>query len=402
MQHIKNTLKRKGANELFEHLYKKFLETYQGEREDIRIFKSPGRVNMIGEHIDYNGGNVLPAAISMHTTVLARRRDDDIVRLMATDLNYIVQAKLDRLEEYRDYKWGNYQLGVAAQLIEEGYKLTGCDMLFEDKVPLGSGLSSSAAIEIATGLAFSKLNGYEIPMKEMAKICQRAEHNYVGVKCGIMDQFASAMGKKNNAILIDCKTLEHRYIPLETKEYKIVISNTNKKRSLGDSAYNERRRECEDALDELKTAFPEIEFLCDLNPKQLHENINLIKDENRKKRAIHVVNENERVLKSVAALEKGNIETFGKFMIESHESLRDKYEVSCKELDVLVEVALKQKGVAGSRMTGAGFGGCTVSLVNSDDVDDFIQNVGEEYKKQTGIEASFYITSAADGGREVF
>ncbi len=386
---------------MFEHLYTKFIETYGGEKDGIRVFKSPGRVNMIGEHIDYNGGHVLPAAISMYTTVLARKREDNIVRLMATDLNYVVQAELDRLEYYKDYKWGNYQLGVASQLITEGYDLKGCEMLFEDKVPLGSGLSSSAAIEIATGLAFSKLNGHDIPMKEMAQICQRAEHNYVGVKCGIMDQFASAMGKKNNAVLLDCKTLEHRYIPLETKEYKIVISNTNKKRSLGESAYNERRLECEEALEELKTAFPGIGFLCDIKPEQLEENIGLIKDENRRKRAVHVVNENERVLKSAAALESGDMKEFGRLMNESHESLRDKYEVSCKELDVLVDAALGHKGTTGSRMTGAGFGGCTVSLVNSANVDDFIENTGKKYRKKTGLEASFYVSSAAEGGGEV-
>jgi galactokinase len=238
-------------------------------------------------------------------------------------------------------------------------------------------------------------------MEELAGICQRAEHNYVGVKCGIMDQFASAMGKENHAIMLDCKTLEHRYIPLETREYKIIIANTNKKRSLGDSAYNERRSECEKALLELKPAFPEAEFLCDITPGGLCENIGLIKDENRKKRALHVIDENERVLKSAKVLENGDMGKFGRLMTESHESLRDKYEVSCPELDALVDAALEIEGTAGSRMTGAGFGGCTVSLVKAESVDEFIEKVGAGYETKTGLEAAFYISSAAAGGREV-
>lgn len=386
---------------MHKHLYEKFYDIYGESGENIRIFQSPGRVNMIGEHIDYNGGHVLPAAITMSTTVLARKTNDKRVRLIATDLNYVVQADLDRLEYYKDLKWGNYQLGVASQLMAEGYELEGCEMLFEDKVPLGSGLSSSAAIEVAAALAFSRLNGHEIPMKEIAGICQRAEHNYVGVKCGIMDQFASAMGKENHAILLDCKTLEHRYIPLETKDYRIIIANTNKKRSLGDSAYNERRSECEKALLELKTAYPGAEFLCDITPGGLRENIGLIKDENRKKRAMHAVDENHRVMESAKALEKGDMGEFGRLMTESHESLRDKYEVSCFELDTLVGAALKTGGTAGSRMTGAGFGGCTVSLVKTESVDEFIEKVGTEYEEKTGLTASFYISPAAAGGGEV-
>jgi len=382
-------------------LYNEFIKIYGESDQPIRVFKSPGRVNLIGEHIDYNGGYVFPAALSMATTVLVRKRTDNIIRLYATDLKYVVQAELDRLEYYKDYKWGNYQLGVAAQLITEGYTVPGCEMLFEDKVPLGSGLSSSAAIEVATALALNRLGGYDTSMKELAVISQMAEHNYVGVNCGIMDQFASAMGKAGHAILLDCRDLSFSYIPLETKDYKLVISNTKKKRSLGESAYNQRRAECEKVLEKLKTVFPEAGYLCDISSKELAANIGLLDNTIIRNRAIHVINENDRVLKSADALKTGNIEEFGKLMIESHNSLRDLYEVSCFELDTLVEAALMQNGVLGSRMTGAGFGGCTVSLVHNNEVDSFISNVGLVYYKKTGIKAEFYISDIGDGGMEV-
>ncbi len=382
-------------------LYDEFIKIYGESDQPIRVFKSPGRVNLIGEHIDYNGGYVFPAALSMVTTVLVRKRNDNIIRLYATDLKYVVQAELDRLEYYKDYKWGNYQLGVADQLIEEGYSVPGCEMLFEDKVPLGSGLSSSAAIEVATALALNRLGGYDTSMKELAVISQKAEHNYVGVNCGIMDQFASAMGKAGHAILLDCRDLSYSHIPLDTKDYKLVISNTKKKRSLGESAYNQRREECEAALEKLKAVFPKADYLCDITLEELTRNIDLLDNLIIRNRAIHVINENERVIKSADALRNGNLDEFGKLMIESHNSLRDLYEVSCFELDTLVEVALEQNGVLGSRMTGAGFGGCTVSLVHKNEVDSFISNVGLVYNKKTGIKAEFYISDIGDGGMEV-
>lgn len=383
------------------NLYNEFIKIYGESDQSIRVFKSPGRVNLIGEHIDYNGGYVFPAALSMATTVLVRKRDDNIIRLYATDLKYVVQAELDRLEYYKDYKWGNYQLGVAAELIAEGYAVPGCEMLFEDKVPLGSGLSSSAAIEVATALALNRIGGYDTPMKELAVISQMAEHNYVGVNCGIMDQFASAMGRAEHAILLDCKDLSYQHIPLDTKDYKLVISNTKKKRSLGESAYNQRRSECEKALAILQSVFPNAEYLCDISSEELNRNIELIDNPIIRNRALHVINENDRVLKSAKALKNGNLEEFGKLMIESHNSLRDLYEVSCEELDTLVEAALAQKGVLGSRMTGAGFGGCTVSLVLDNEVESFITNVGLVYNQKTGIKAEFYISDIGDGGMEI-
>ncbi len=386
---------------MYKYLYDEFYKIYGESDEEIRIFKSPGRVNLIGEHIDYNGGHVLPAALSMCTTVLVRRRNDRIIRLYATDLKYVVEANLDRLEYYRNYKWGNYQLGVASQLMKEGFLVPGCEMLFEDKVPLGSGLSSSAAIEVATALALNRLGDYDSDMKELAVISQMAEHNYVGVKCGIMDQFASAMGKEGHAILLDCRDLSYSHIPIDTKEVRLVISNTKKKRSLGESAYNQRREECETALEKLKSAFPDSNYLCDITFSELMDNIGLLDTQVIRNRAVHVISENDRVLKSAIALRKGNLEEFGKLMIKSHESLRDLYEVSCKELDVLVDEALKQEGVLGSRMTGAGFGGCTVSLVHISKIDSFIDNVGSVYKSKTGIDAEFYITDIGSGGTEV-
>jgi len=386
---------------MYKHLYDEFYKIYGDSNEEIRIFKSPGRVNLIGEHIDYNGGYVLPAALSMCTTVLIRQRDDRIIRLYTTDLKYVVEADLDRLEFYKDYQWGNYQLGVAYQLMTEGFLIPGCEMLFEDKVPLGSGLSSSAAIEVATALALNRVGGYNTGMKQLALISQLAEHNYVGVKCGIMDQFASAMGKEDHAILLDCRDLSYSYIPLDTKEYKLVISNTKKRRSLGESAYNQRREECETALEILKHEFPNAKYLCDISYSGLRENINLIEDSVVRNRAVHVISENERVIKSAKALKAGNLKEFGKFMTESHESLRDLYEVSCIELDVLVDEALKQDGVLGSRMTGAGFGGCTVSLVHESKIELFVDNVGSAYKEKTGIDAEFYISDISSGGTEV-
>ena len=391
----------KVISDMYEHLIEKFIRTYGGNEEDIRIFESPGRVNLIGEHIDYNGGYVLPAALSMKTTVLARKREDKFIRLLATDLDYVVQAEMDRLEFFKDYKWGNYQLGVAWQMQQLGYELSGCEMIFEDKVPLGSGLSSSAAIEVATAIALAALNDHDISLPELAVICQKAEHNYIGVNCGIMDQFASAMGRKDNAVMLDCRTLEYRYIPIQSTGYKIVIGNTKKKRSLGESAYNQRRSECEQALMDIRKVIPGIEWLCDLTPEQLDENIEVIKDAVCRKRAIHAVYENSRVLESAEVLSTGDLYKFGELMIESHESLRDLYEVSCNELDIMVEAALEQTGVLGSRMTGAGFGGCTVSIVKETEIESFMKNVGNIYTEKTGITPEFYVSEISDGGREI-
>lgn len=392
---------------MYQEFIESFLTYFEGQSDGIRIFKSPGRVNLIGEHTDYNGGFVFPAALTMDTTVLARPRNDRQINLIATDLKQMVRANLDELDKWKHLRWGNYQLGVADELQKAGYKLCGCDLMYDDKVPLGSGLSSSAAIEIATAVALVALgDSYhgikrEIDMVDLAKIAQKAEHNYIGVKCGIMDQFASAMGKKNMAIFLDCRDLTWEMVPLVMKGYKLVIANTNIKRSLGSEKYNERRSECEKGLEQLRHIFPDASYLRDISVDNFLTYQEKISDETIRKRVAHVVYENERVIKAVEALKKDRLEEFGELMNASHDSLRDLYEVTGVELDTLVEQARKVEGVLGSRMTGAGFGGCTVSLVREDKVQEFIERVGKAYNKVIGHDASFYITEAGDGGREI-
>jgi galactokinase len=385
-----------------------FTEYFGGSIDGIRVFSSPGRVNLIGEHTDYNGGFVFPAALTLCSTVLARPRSDRNMRLIATDLGIMVEASLDDLDRYKAINWGKYQLGVADELQKAGYRLTGCDLLYHDTVPLGSGLSSSAAIEVATAIALVSLGKSEygisgpVDMVEMALISQRAENRYVGVNCGIMDQYASAMGKANHAIFLNCRDLSYKHIPINIKGYKIVLANTNKKRGLGESKYNERRSQCESGFEQLKPAIPQASCLGEISLEQFKQYKHLIKDDIIRKRVEHVVAEDDRVLKSVKALENDDILLFGKYMIASHESLRDLYEVTGFELDTLVEEALQMEGVAGARMTGAGFGGCTVNIVKDDLVNAFIDKVGTAYLQKTGLKADFYISEVGDGGREIF
>ena len=387
-------------------LKQKFIDIYGGSEEGIRVFSSPGRVNLIGEHTDYNGGYVIPAALTVSSTVIVRPRNDRNIGLAATDLPDRVCASLDELEKYKDLKWGNYQLGVADELQKAGYKLIGCDMLFHDTVPLGAGLSSSAAIEVVTALTLVALSNEAkgtkkpIDMIEMALIGQKAENSYVGVNCGIMDQFASAMGKKNHAIFLDCKDLSYQLVPLKLDGYKMVITNTNKKRSLCESKYNERRSQCEAGLAILQKKLPDAKCLGEITLAQFEEHGHLIEDEVIYNRVAHVIKEDDRVLASIKDLGENDIKAFGKLMIASHDSLRDLYEVTGKELDTLVEEALRVEGVIGSRMTGAGFGGCTVSIVKEEKVEVFIKEVGENYANAIGYEASFYVSDIGDGGRE--
>lgn len=383
-------------------LKQEFIKVFGGNEDDIRLFASPGRVNLIGEHTDYSGGFVFPAALTFCTTVAARVRDDNKIRMKATDLPEIVEGTTDTLENFKDLKWGNYQFGVFTELKKAGYNIVGADMLFHDTTPHGAGLSSSAAIEVSSAIAMAALGGAtDIDSIEMAKLSQLAEHNYVGVKCGIMDQFASAMGKKNHAIFLDCKTLDYQLVPINIDGYKLVLSNTNKKHSLGASKYNERRHECEAGFEILKKELPSATCLGDITPEEYYRVKDAIKDETVERRVRHVVEEDARVKKSIEVLTAGDLVTFGKLMTASHESLRDLYEVSCGELDILAADALKVDGVLGSRMTGAGFGGCTVSLVKDDAVDTFIDRLGKVYLDKVGYEASFYITEIGDGGREL-
>lgn len=384
-----------------------FIKLYGGDRSGIRIFESPGRVNMIGEHTDYNGGFVFPAALTMKNTIAVRKRDDNIIRLKATSLDVMVEADINKLDSYRDLEWGNYQLGVAYMMQQAGYDIVGCDMLYDGTVPYGSGLSSSAAIEVSTALCFAKFsnekNGVdkEIDMIEMAKIGQKAENQYCGVNCGIMDQFASAMGKKDHAIFLKCDNLTFDYAPLVLDGKKIILSNTKKKHALGDSKYNERRSECEKGFEILHSAMPEKNCLGEISVKEFEANKHLIKDEVILKRIKHVIYEDERVLESVEALKCGDIAKFGQLMNQSHDSLQYDYEVTGDELDIMVEEARKIKGVVGSRMTGGGFGGCTVSIVDDGSVDEFIKTVGANYEKRTGITPEFYVSEIGDGGHEV-
>ena len=388
-------------------LIKEFLALYGGDDTDVRLFASPGRVNLIGEHTDYNGGYVFPAALTMGTTIAVRVRDDRKIRMKATDLPDLVEGDLDHIEDYKDLPWGNYQMGVISELMKDGYDMPGVDMLYDDTLPHGGGLSSSAAIEVATALTMAtkekKKAGKNaaVDMIEMAKIGQRAENIYIGVNCGIMDQFASAMGKKNHVIFLDCKDLSYQLVPLNIQGYKIVIANTNKKRSLADSKYNERRSECEAALAKLQTVLPDQKFLGTIPVADFEAHKAVIGDDIKIKRATHVVYECDRVLKSIEALNNNDIKLFGQLMNASHDSLRDLYEVTGIELDTLVDEARKIDGTVGSRMTGAGFGGCTVSIVKEDAVDAFIDKVGKAYTAKIGYAPSFYVSDLGDGGHEI-
>ena len=386
---------------------KMFIEIYGGSEDGLRVFASPGRVNLIGEHTDYNGGYVFPAALKMRTTIVLRPNGENVVRLAATDLPDRVEIDVNKIEDYKGIRWGDYQAGIISEMMKDGYDIVGCDMLYDDTTPHGGGLSSSAAIEVSTALAFATLhnekNGIDTPidMIEMAKIGQRAENVFVGVNCGIMDQFASAMGKEDHAVFLQCQSLDYKHVPVKLDGKKIVVSNTKKKHSLGASKYNERRSECEKGFEILKKAMPEKNCLGEISVEEFEAHKHLLTDDVVFRRIRHVITEDDRVLKSIVALEAGDIAKFGEYMNGSHDSLRDDYEVTCLELDTMVEEARKIKGVLGSRMTGAGFGGCTVSIVEADAVDTFIAEVGKNYEARTGLKPEFYVTEIGNGGMEI-
>ncbi len=359
------------------------------------IVSAAGRVNIIGEHIDYCGGKVLPAALSFKNTVTAKANGTNFINLSWTTLPDKVTLDISKLAEYKDLKNAKYQAGCAYVWQKQGHKIVGCDMLFDCTVPFGSGLSSSAAIEVSTIAAFCALAGEKIDAKEIALAAQRAENEYVGMNCGIMDQYASACGKENYAILLNCKTVESDYIPLELGDYQLVITNCNKPHSLVGSKYNERREETETALKLLQTK-ANIACLADLTPDKF-EKICDVLDETVQKRARHVVNECARVHAAVEAMAKGDMLTLGKLLNASHASLRDLYEVTGKELDSLAASAQAHPACIGSRMTGGGFGGCTVSLVEKSGVEDFKKYVSECYTKETGYPATFYDADIGNG-----
>lgn len=388
--------------EIKDSLLKEFAEVY-GDAEGVRVFFAPGRVNLIGEHTDYNGGHVFPCALTIGTYAAVRKRQDRKLRFYSMNFSRlgVIESSLDDLKPDKDAGWTNYPKGMMWALEERGYGLDcGLDILVKGNIPHGSGLSSSASVEIVTGYFLKELFEFEISGQELALIGQYSENNFNGVNCGIMDQFAIAMGKKGHAIFLDTADLSYEYAPINLQGVKLVISCSNKKRVLEDSKYNERREECETALSEIQTGMG-INTLGDLD-EQLFEQIKMaIKDEDRRKRAKHAVYENRRTIKAVQALKNNDIALFGELMNESHISLRDDYEVTGEELDTLVEEAWKINGVIGSRMTGAGFGGCTVSLVKDGAVEEFIEKVGAAYQERIGYAADFYVVEIGSGPCEL-
>ena len=362
-------------------LIEQFKEIF-GTDEDVRAYFAPGRVNLIGEHTDYNGGHVFPCALTIGTYAIVRKRTDNILRFYSANFSSlgIIESNLNDLVPSEAAGWTNYPKGVMWAFEKRGYKLTsGMDILIYGNIPNGSGLSSSASLEVLTGVVLKDLFGFDVSMVDIALIGQYSENNFNGCNCGIMDQFASAMGKKDNAIFLDTNTLHYEYAPVVLEDAKIVIVNSKVKHSLVDSAYNDRRNECETALKELQEVV-DIKTLGDLSEEEFEAHKDAIKSPIRQKRAAHAVYENQRTL-----------------MNASHTSLRDDYEVSCEEIDILVNLAWETEGVIGSRITGGGFGGCTVSIVKNDAVDNFIETIGQKYEEKVGHKAEFYVVDIGDG-----
>ena len=381
-----------------EKLIQQFQELYKGEGE-IRSYFAPGRVNLIGEHTDYNGGHVFPCALTLGTYGIVRSRSDRKLRFYSANFERlgVIETSLDELVPDPKANWTNYPKGVMWAFEKRGYKLThGLDILIYGNIPNGSWLSSSASLEVLTGVILKDTYGFDVSMVDIALIGQDSENNFNGCNCGIMDQFASAMGKKDHAIFLDTNTLHYEYAPVVLEDAKIVITNSKVKHSLVDSAYNDRRNECETALKELKAAV-KIESLGELTEEEYEAHKDVIKDAVRQKRAKHAVYENQRTIRAVEALKNQDVELFGKLMNASHESLRYDYEVSCKEIDILVDLAQAMPGVLGSRITGGGFGGCTVSIAKNDAVDTFISEIGKTYQEKVGHEAEFYVVDIGDG-----
>lgn len=381
-----------------DQVLKKFAELYGGEG-DIRTYFAPGRVNLIGEHTDYNGGHVFPCALTMGTYGAARKREDDKLRFYSMNFEKagVIETSLSDLVCRDEAGWTNYPKGVIWAFGEKGYKVpAGMDVVIAGDIPNGSGLSSSASLEVLTGVILRDLFGIEVSQVEIALIGQYSENNFNGMNCGIMDQFASAMGKKDHAIFLNTADLSYEYASVKLDHARIVIANSNVKHSLVGSEYNVRRQQCESALKQLQNVVS-IETLGDLDIDAFEAHKDAIKDSVEQRRAKHAVYENQRTLDAVKALKENDIAAFGKLMNASHVSLRDDYEVSCPEMDILAEEAWKLSGVLGSRMTGGGFGGCTVSIVENDQVDAFIETVGSAYEKRTGLKADFYVVDIGQG-----
>lgn len=377
--------------EIFEKIF--------GTEGEYRAYFAPGRVNLIGEHIDYNGGHVFPCALTIGTYGVARKRKDKILRFYSMNFKEkgIIESSIDNLVYKKEDDWTNYPKGVIWALQKKGYKIDkGMDILIYGNIPNASGLSSSASLEVLTGFILMKLFNLDISFTDLALYSQYAENKFVGVNCGIMDQFAIAMGKKDHGIFLNTSNLSYEYAPLILADAKIVIMNTNKRRGLGDLKYNQRRRECEQALSGLQKVVP-VKELGDLTEEEFEDYKSAIKNPIHVKRAKHAVYENQRTIKAVKALKNKDIALFGQLMNDSHLSLQQNYEVTGIELDTIVEAALRQEGVIGARMTGAGFGGCGVSIVKEAAIENFIKNVGKEYKEKIGYDASFYVVETGNG-----
>ncbi len=378
----------------------KFAEVY-GDNEGARVYFAPGRVNMIGEHTDYNGGHVFPCALTMGTYGVARKRNDHKLRFYSMNFEHlgIIESSLEDLKPYKEADWTNYPKGVIWAFGQRGMEIPyGMDLLLYGNIPNGSGLSSSASVEVLTGYILRDMFGFDVTKQELALIGQFSENQFNEVNCGIMDQFAIAMGKEGHAIFLDTADLSFTYAPIELQDAKIVIASSNKKRGLGDSQYNRRRSECETALAELQKVV-DIKSLGELSEESFEQYKSAIQSDVCRRRAKHAVYENQRTLHAVKALQNNDVKLFGQLMNASHVSLRDDYEVTGIELDTLVEEAWKVEGVIGSRMTGAGFGGCTVSIVKNDVIDTFIDSVGKAYEAKIGYAADFYVVEIGDGPR---
>lgn len=368
-----------------------------------RQFFAPGRINLIGEHIDYSGGHVFPCAITYGTTLWIKKRDDNVLRFFSKNFEKlgVIEVSLDDLSFNEDHDWTNYPKGVIKVLLDQGHQIShGLDLVYEGNIPNGAGLSSSASIEVVTGTMLNEVFDLGLDMVEIALISQKAENEYVGVNCGIMDQFAVAKGKEDHAILLNTNTLDYKYIPVVLEDASIVIMNTNKRRGLADSQYNLRRQQCEQALALIQTEKP-VQYLCDLSVKELEELKHLIPDQEMYRRAYHAVSENERTLEAAKVLQENNLEAFGRLMNQSHVSLRDDYEVTGIELDTLVEAAWNHPGTIGARVTGAGFGGCAIAIVENKYLDEFISNVGDHYQEKIGYPADFYVARVGQGAHEI-
>ncbi|GAB6138569.1 galactokinase [Halanaerobaculum tunisiense] len=388
-------------NEQARKIKQKLIEQFGNNDYPIKIVQAPGRVNLIGGHTDYNDGFVLPVAIDREVTIAVQPRDDKQVKAYSLDFASQVSFSLANIQYNEDLQWINYLQGVAKFLMEEGYDLQGMNLVVTGNVPQGAGLSSSAALEVATAFGFKLVNNFRLDRVKMAKICQKAENEFVGVSCGIMDQFISALGKEDNALFVDCRTNEYQLTPFGTSEIKIVVANTNVEHSLVDSAYNQRLEECQEGVKIFNQLLDHnITALRDVSVTQFEEHKNELPTVVRK-RCEHVIYENERVTKAIQALRNNKLDKVGSLIAQSHHSLRDLYEVSCDELDLMVDLASEIDGILGCRMTGAGFGGSTVNLVKGNAVEEFKNKVAEQYQSQTGIEPDIYICNIEDGAREI-